>query len=166
VSYELCWRYPPKRDWHPPRDSESVQHGLWIPATSYFTIALGPMSELLDLMIEREMLGLGDAPIEPEPESFGISNPPYPGSTNFAQHPDPLLESYEEAWWAVRMTRLAEPGIALYKLCSNEHWWVRPDEINEALSLASGSPDPAFRLWKDWLAYLHGAANHGGFTVL
>jgi hypothetical protein len=166
VSFDLRWRYRPSPEWIPPANALSIHHGLWIPSDSSFTVTGGMMSYVQDLMFEREMLGLGDAPIEPEPESFGISNPPYPGSTNFAQHPDPLLESYEEAWWAVRMGRLSEPGIALYKLTSNDHWWVRPDEINEALSLASGSPDPDFWLWKDWLAYLRGAANHGGFSVL
>ena len=166
MSYELAWRYSPREDWCPPGHSLAIQHGLWIPTTSYFVVRVGAMSALIDLMVERNMLSFGDAPPEPVPESFGITDPPYPGSTDFSQNPDPSLEAFEDAWWLTRQMRLPERGIALYKLCSNDHWWVRPDEINEALECAARWPSGENFLWNDWLAYVRGAATHGGFTVL
>jgi hypothetical protein len=97
LSYELCWRYRPTPDWLLPVTAPSIQHGLWIPSDSSFTVTSGMMALLQDLMLEREMLSFGDPPAQPVPISFGISNPPYPGLTDFAQQPGPLLESYEEA---------------------------------------------------------------------
>jgi len=58
-------------------------------------------------------------------------------------------------------------GIPLHKLETPENWYVSPVELDEALEAAS--PDPRTfddaRLWVDWLAFLEGAAKHGGLRV-
>jgi hypothetical protein len=124
------------------------------------------MSRLRELMTERDMLSFGDPLPWPEAADYGVTNLPYLGTTDFGAHPNPALEAFEDACWAILQARLPEPGIACYKLCSNEPWWVRPTEINEALQQVERWPDPAYRFWADWLAYLRGAAQHDGFTVL
>ncbi len=58
-------------------------------------------------------------------------------------------------------------GIPLHKLETPEDWFVSPVELDEALDVASAEParmrDP--RLWADFLAFLDGAAGHGGLRV-
>lgn len=58
-------------------------------------------------------------------------------------------------------------GIPLHKLETPRDWYVSPLELEEALEAAA----PEARaledasLWGDWLAFLEGAAQHGGLRV-
>lgn len=66
-------------------------------------------------------------------------------------------------------------GIPLTKLSSNDGWLVHPEEIKQALladilapvitedELGGESWDR--ERWESWLAFMRGAADHGGFKV-
>jgi len=93
---------------------------------------------------------------------------------HFDDEDDPITEfgrvhrqRQEEALSAVS----TEPGIGVWKLCSNDGWHVTPDEINAALLNA---PESAMAFseqlgknveigwWPDWLRFLREAATEGG----
>jgi hypothetical protein len=59
------------------------------------------------------------------------------------------------------------PGIASTKLELPRDQFISPIEIDEALAVASPEPRSLadVRLWKDFLDFLHGAAEHGGLRV-
>ncbi|MCC6222488.1 MAG: hypothetical protein IT201_03235 [Thermoleophilia bacterium] len=58
-------------------------------------------------------------------------------------------------------------GIPLHKLETPEDWYVSELELEEALDAASAEPRALedARLWRDWLAFLEGAARNGGLRV-
>jgi hypothetical protein len=58
-------------------------------------------------------------------------------------------------------------GIPLHKLETPKNWFVSPLELEDALEFASTEPRALddTRLWQDWLAFLEGAAHHGGLRI-
>jgi hypothetical protein len=58
-------------------------------------------------------------------------------------------------------------GIQLSKLEVPRNQFVSPVEIDEALEAATPEPTTIEdgRLWRDFLAFLEGAARHGGMRV-
>lgn len=87
-------------------------------------------------------------------------------------------------WWGPSMAvatvdfrAVGHAGIPLAKLSSNDGWLVHPEEIREALEadlkLAPviqgdlGDPDRwDLERWRQWITFLRGAADNGGFKVL
>ncbi|MFN8185643.1 MAG: hypothetical protein U0R69_01050 [Gaiellales bacterium] len=58
-------------------------------------------------------------------------------------------------------------GIPLHKLETPGDHFVSPVELDEALDVASGEPAAIAdeRLWRDFLAFLEGAAHRGGLRI-
>jgi hypothetical protein len=82
----------------------------------------------------------------------------------------------DEATEAVRRTQVERPGIPLFKLSSNDHWLVTPDEIWSGLLLYEKFKEtmPSFesalrqtdqRYILEFIEWMRGAAEHGGFRV-
>lgn len=94
-------------------------------------------------------------------------------------------KAYSEAQEAVLSWYGDTPaGICVHKLCSNDGWIVTPEEIKAALeswsrgletARSNGEEDLIWEamnrarlskgIWMSWIAYLTGAADHGGFEV-
>ena len=58
-------------------------------------------------------------------------------------------------------------GIPLHKLETPANWYVPAIEIEEALEQSSPAPSTMSdaKLWQDFLAFLEGAAEHGGLRI-
>jgi len=72
-----------------------------------------------------------------------------------------------EGWQSVRSDK---PGIAWWKLQSNDGWLISADELNEALEGVSQTPvtlhdEHGRRLWAEFLMFLRHCASHGGCVV-
>jgi hypothetical protein len=58
-----------------------------------------------------------------------------------------------------------QPGIAIFKLLSNDFWIVTSDEARSALEILGSQPAPNLPGWEGWIAFLRQAIDHDGFHV-
>ena len=143
------------------------------------------MVELVKEMESRGMLTESLEPALPTPEAFGVSardalelnRLSRPLGTNVAEQS--ALEAYAQARWDVISASRGNAGIPRFKLEFGAGWCVTPDEIEGALCKAARHcafdrpsesalflPDArGVSPWQEWLRFLGGARDHGGFTV-
>lgn len=157
---------------------------------SYFRLNIWGMQKWREIMWELGMvIDAGQYPEWPSPEDFGITYEVVEG----VEYPDtdgpPLSEIDQEkaknylsardnvlAWHGDTSMR----GIPIHKFGSNDGWIVTPEECGSALwiyaeRLRDLGEETVYNLldnmgvnrgyWGQWLAYLRGAADHGGFQV-
>jgi hypothetical protein len=160
TSYELTWAE---------RERVAVPEGLDENAAwrfdaehGYLHLNVHGMDRVFAAMADQGMLAGGVRPTAPEPAAFGLTTP----VPHWDEDTDPRVQAF---WDAVQVWLEAtpdEPGIAYWKLTTNDGWYVGPDEVRAALDrsgLAKAYPD-----WETWtilLRFLEGAVGHGGFIV-
>ncbi len=135
---------------------------------AYFRLNVHGMGRCRDAMLHLRMAhGPERSPLRwPEPADFGL--PRWPDEQDFG----PAVQKLRAAETAFLGQVGDEPGIPLYKLSSNDGWWIRPAECRSALRLEEHAPPgereyvaAAIDWWDDWLAFLRRAAEHDGIVV-
>ena len=158
---------------------------------SYFRLNIWGMGRYRDLM-ERLGMAFEDDPHPPFPkyEDYGTDaddadaaeNPEYYENYTWTDERLRSALKYREAVNAVLAFhgRTDTPGIPLHKLGSNDGWHVVPAECEAAVRtwqqfVRDEGEEAALNFvdnsvngsdyWLEWIAYLDGAARHGGFRV-
>lgn len=137
---------------------------------SYFRLNIWGMSACREIMAEHDMLAYE------QPESATFENvSEFPGEDHFDDQGEPLTgtgEAYKRVVQRVREETSPQPGIPLWKLCSNDDWLVLPEEIHaalakapEAVTVIEDNEEVTVEWWPHWLRFLRGAAENGGFRV-
>ena len=118
-----------------------------------------------------------DLPRFPTHEEFGRGGEAavVRSGPDWESDPDPhnkALSAYRR-WRPAQENGQPQPGIAAHKLCSNEAWWVTPEECREALEAyqrhiqqpgaRDGEKEPAGS--GEWLDLLELAAREEGFEL-
>lgn len=171
MGYDMYWRRPGDAD------------------ASYFRLNVWGMSLYAASMAQLGMAFHDDPhPPWPEVDDYGLTNEQVWAVEFPEEYPDEyasitpavmekahaLLAENERvrAWHG----RADMPGIPLHKFGSNDGWIVLPDECQAAVRAwrahvsANGEHVPALRAeglghWRQWIAFLEGAATHEGFEV-
>jgi hypothetical protein len=137
------------------------------PDRGYFRLNIGGMMWARGLMGQAGMIhDEGYAHVRALMDAAPGRNPDEPDE-------EKAWEANEVAWEAIRRWHPEAPGIAVWKLGSNDGWLVTPLECQGAIArwMAAGSPNPpgADRAecaeWRRWVDYIRQAALHGGFRV-
>ncbi|MGW1769844.1 hypothetical protein ACWCQL_38085 [Streptomyces sp. NPDC002073] len=145
---------------------------------SYFRFGVGSMGAACHLMTGLGMLSLEEEPEWPAINEKGFSealealrtDPEDAAARKTVQAAMDRVEGVHEA---IRTADPGGPGIADYKLMSNDGWLVTPREITAALKAYENAP-PADREaaarelgphWTSWIAFLTRGRDRGGFRV-
>ncbi|MGW5342929.1 hypothetical protein [Streptomyces sp. NPDC004050] len=142
---------------------------------SYFRLSVWGMGTARELMGAFGMLTFEDQPIWPETGEYVRARDAFdktPDDENTRQALEAARSRVQAARDAVRAADPGGPGIAHYKLCSNDAWLVTPREIAAALkTYASAEAQDraeaarACDQWESWIQFLSNARDRGGFRV-
>ena len=128
---------------------------------SSFSASWHAWRHYLAAMRERRMLAnVAPAP-QPDLAAYG-----YDGPCVFEVLLDPDAPGVvKEAVWDWLAQTPPAPGIAAFKLLSNDFWIVTADEARAAIEMLGSQPAPDLPGWLDWVAFLQQAVDHDGFQV-
>ncbi|MFC6883464.1 hypothetical protein [Actinomadura yumaensis] len=157
--------------------------------TSYFRLNIWGMDKWRGLMgTFRMTFSAGPHPSFPRRGDYDLTDEQYwayddsSSEVTLTDEQRKQCRAYEEAIDKVLAWHGPEvPGIPIHKFCSNDGWHVVPaeceaavrafkryredygkDAVQTVLKTAEAEPD----YWDKWIAYLEGAAKHGGFRIL
>jgi hypothetical protein len=146
-----------------------------LPSDGYFRLNIFGMSKFRGMMHEAGMLAGGDPPAWPRLADYGI-DPDSFLDTLTNETTSPAEVAFIKANEDVKHATADSPGIAYWKLCSNDGWVVTAAECDQAvkaweawsadnLSENFFESDDTKVYWYDWIDYLRAAAAHNGFGV-
>jgi len=130
---------------------------------AYFRLNVWGMGKAREMMDRFGMLHWADHP--PWPSNDHLTNDDWENET-------PAYLAYDEACNEVRGFVAEMPGIAGVKFGSNDFWWVRPGEIEDALRIYDTLPElerrdarGAAEWWDSWVEWLRHVGAHGGAEI-
>ncbi|MFI8281239.1 hypothetical protein ACIGBH_41625 [Streptomyces sp. NPDC085929] len=142
---------------------------------SYYRFRVWDMGTARELMGAFGMLTFKDEPTWPDAAAYTEARTALekaPDDEAVRQAAEAARARASAAMEAVRTTDPGGPGIAHYKLCSNDAWLVSPREIETALKAYAGAASEDreeagrdFGPWESWVRFLTRAQARGGFRV-
>ncbi|WP_369776265.1 hypothetical protein [Streptomyces sp. R33] len=142
---------------------------------SYYRFNVWDMGTARELMGAFGMLTFEDEPTWPDVAEYTEARAALekePDDEAVRQAEEAARARVSAAVEAVRTTDRGGPGIAHYKLCSNDAWLVSPREIEAALRAYAGAVSEDreeagrdFGPWESWIQFLTQAQTRGGFRV-
>ncbi|MGG8408242.1 hypothetical protein ACM614_17380 [Streptomyces sp. 12297] len=145
---------------------------------SYFRFSIGSMGAARHLMTGLAMLSPEEEPEWPEIKEKGFSEAMEalrndPDDAAARKTVQDVMDRAEGVHEAIRTADPDGPGIAAYKLTSNDGWLVTPRELDAALKAYESAPsedraaaeDEFGPYWTAWIEFLTRAQGRGGFRV-
>ncbi|WP_455403023.1 hypothetical protein [Streptomyces bambusae] len=144
---------------------------------SYFRFSIWSIGAAEELMSSFGMLSFEAAPDWPDPGAEGYTAAmealrKNPEDTAARKALDEVTARMEGVHEQIRNFDPEGPGIAAYKLGSNDGWLVSPREIGAALEAYEKAPvedreaaGREFDPWVPWIGFLTEARGRGGFHV-
>lgn len=147
---------------HPCRDTADHYHHrgtVGRVGSSSFSVNISGMAWLREVMTELDLLDW-DAPAPDITLQYE------------AVHSLPEDDPVVAAFYANELETGKGPLVPAFKLCSNDFRLVTPTEIRSALDAYAVLPPPHALignndqyLWAEWIEFMNGALDHGGFRV-